>query len=115
MNEMSEKSYAKVNIFLKISNKRDSYHELVSRFVRVHSLYDTVSFIKSSRKAFDIIGTFGCKLETNTVYKAYKLLEKYDGVEDFFKNFNFSFDCLKYYFDFNNDFFVHLNLLELWD
>ena len=88
MNEMIEKSYAKVNIFLKISNKRDSYHELVSRFVRVHSLYDTVSFIKSSRKAFDIIGTFGCKLETNTVYKAYKLLEKYDGVEEFFKNYS---------------------------
>ena len=88
MNEMSEKSYAKVNIFLKISNKRDSYHELVSRFVRVHSLYDTVSFIKSSRKAFDIIGSFGCNLETNTVYKAYKLLEKYDGVEEFFKNYS---------------------------
>jgi 4-diphosphocytidyl-2-C-methyl-D-erythritol kinase len=88
MNEMSERSYAKVNIFLKISNKRDSYHELVSRFVRVHSLYDTVSFIKSSRKAFDIIGSFGCKMETNTVYKAYKLLEKYDGVEEFFRNYS---------------------------
>ena len=88
MNEMSEKSYAKVNIFLKISNKRDSYHELVSRFVRVHSLYDTVSFIKSSRKAFDIIGSFGCNLETNTVYKAYKLLEEYNGVEEFFKNYS---------------------------
>ena len=87
MNEISEKSYAKVNIFLKISNKRDSYHELVSRFVRVHSLYDTVTFIKSSRKAFDIIGNFGCKMETNTVYKAYKLLEKYDGVKDFFEAF----------------------------
>ncbi len=86
MNEISEKSYAKVNIFLKISNKRDSYHELVSRFVRVHSLYDTVTFIKSSRKAFDIIGNFGCKMETNTVYKAYKLLEKYDSVKDFFQN-----------------------------
>jgi 4-diphosphocytidyl-2-C-methyl-D-erythritol kinase len=88
MNEMSERSYAKVNIFLKISNKRDSYHELVSRFVRVHSLYDTVSFIKSSRKAFDIIGSFGCKMETNTVYKAYKLLDKYDGVEEFFRNYS---------------------------
>ena len=59
MNEMSEKSYAKVNIFLKISNKRESYHELVSRFVRVHSLYDTISFVKSSRKAFCIVGNFG--------------------------------------------------------
>jgi 4-diphosphocytidyl-2-C-methyl-D-erythritol kinase len=88
MNEMSEKSYAKVNIFLKISNKRDSYHELVSRFVRVHSLYDTVSFIKSSRKAFDIIGNFGCNMETNTVYKAYKFLEKYDGVKEFFESYS---------------------------
>ena len=86
MNEMSEKSYAKVNIFLKISDKREEYHELVSRFVRVHSLFDTISFVKSSRKAFSIIGNFSCKMETNTVYKAYKLLEKYDGVEEFFKN-----------------------------
>jgi 4-diphosphocytidyl-2-C-methyl-D-erythritol kinase len=92
MNEMSEKSYAKVNIFLKISNKRDSYHELVSRFVRVHSIYDIVSFIKSSRKAFDIIGNFGCKMETNTVYKAYKLLEKYDGVKEFFENYSVKID-----------------------
>lgn len=88
MNEMIEKSYAKVNIFLKISNKRDGYHELVSRFVRVHSLYDNISFIKSSRKAFDIIGEFGCKLETNTVYKAYKLLEKYDSVRNFFQSYS---------------------------
>ena len=86
MNEMSEKSYAKINIFLKISNKREGYHELVSRFVRVHSLYDTISFVKSSRKAFCIVGNFGCKMETNTVYKAYKLLEKYDGVKEFFEN-----------------------------
>ena len=88
MNEMSEKSYAKVNIFLKISDKRDEYHELVSRFVRVHSLFDTISFVKSSRKAFDIIGSFGCNMETNTVYKAYKLLEKYDGVKEFFENYS---------------------------
>jgi 4-diphosphocytidyl-2-C-methyl-D-erythritol kinase len=92
MNEMKEKSYAKVNIFLKISNKKEQYHELVSRFVRVHSLYDIVSFVKPSRKAFDIIGDFGCKLETNTVYKAYKLLENYDGVEEFFKNHSVKID-----------------------
>ena len=92
MNEISEKSYAKVNIFLKISNKREEYHELVSRFVRVHSLYDTISFIKSSRKAFDIIGNFGCKMETNTVYKAYKLLERYNGVKEFFETYSVKID-----------------------
>jgi 4-diphosphocytidyl-2-C-methyl-D-erythritol kinase len=87
MIEMSEKSYAKVNIFLKIADKRDNYHELVSRFVRVHNLYDLMSFVKTSRKAFDIIGDFGCKMETNTVYKAYKLIEKFNGVNEFFKNY----------------------------
>ncbi|MBY0541159.1 MAG: 4-(cytidine 5'-diphospho)-2-C-methyl-D-erythritol kinase [Campylobacterales bacterium] len=85
---MSEKSYAKVNIFLKISDKRDSYHELVSRFVRVHSLYDTISFVKSSRKAFSIIGNFSCNIESNTVYKAYNLLKDFVGVEEFFKNYS---------------------------
>jgi 4-diphosphocytidyl-2-C-methyl-D-erythritol kinase len=84
MLEMVEKSYAKVNIFLKIADKRENYHELVSRFVRVHNLYDVMSFVKTSRKAFDIIGSFGCSLETNTVYKAYKLIEKYDAVKEFF-------------------------------
>ncbi|MFY4821077.1 4-(cytidine 5'-diphospho)-2-C-methyl-D-erythritol kinase, partial [Aliarcobacter butzleri] len=74
---MTEKSYAKVNIFLKIANKRDNYHELVSRFVRVHSLYDKISFIKSKRKAFEIIGNFGCKMETNTIFKAYELIKSY--------------------------------------
>ena len=88
MIEMSEKSYAKVNILLKIADKRDNYHELVSRFVRVHNLYDLMSFVKTSRKAFDIIGDFGCKMETNTVYKAYKLIEKFNGVTEFFKNYS---------------------------
>jgi 4-diphosphocytidyl-2-C-methyl-D-erythritol kinase len=92
MVEMIEKSYAKVNIFLKIADKRENYHELVSRFVRVHNLYDKMSFIKSSRKAFDIIGDFGCKLESNTVYKAYKLIEHFDGVEEFFKNYSVKID-----------------------
>ena len=88
MSEMCEKSYAKVNIFLKIADKRDNYHELVSRFVRVHNLYDIVSFVKTSRKAFNIIGDFGCKLESNTVYKAYKLIEHYKNVKEFFENYS---------------------------
>lgn len=85
---MSEKSYAKVNIFLKIADKRDTYHELVSRFVRVHNLYDVISFVKTSRKAFTIIGNFGCKMESNTVYKAYKLIEKFSCVKEFFQEYS---------------------------
>lgn len=83
---MIKKSYAKVNIFLKIAKKRGNYHELVSRFVRVHNLYDIMSLVKTSRKAITIVGNFGCKMETNTVYKAYKLIEHYKGVKDFFEN-----------------------------
>ena len=84
--EMIEKSYAKVNIFLKIADKRENYHELVSRFVRVHNLYDIMSFVKTSRKAITIIGNFGCKMESNTVYKAYNLIKDLKGVEEFFLN-----------------------------
>jgi 4-diphosphocytidyl-2-C-methyl-D-erythritol kinase len=46
-----------------------------------------MSFVKTSRKAFDIIGDFGCNLESNTVYKAYRLIEKFNGVNEFFKNY----------------------------
>jgi 4-diphosphocytidyl-2-C-methyl-D-erythritol kinase len=85
---MTSKSYAKVNIFLKIADKRNNYHELVSRFVRVHNLFDEISFIKTNKKAFDIIGDFGCKLESNTIYKAYILLKEYKNVEDFFNTYS---------------------------
>ena len=85
---MKRKSYAKVNIFLKISNKRDNYHELVSRFVRVHNLFDTITFVKTTKKRFNIIGNFGCKLESNTVYKAYNLLKDYKNVKEFFESYS---------------------------
>lgn len=92
MKNMTRKSFAKVNIFLKIAGKRENYHELVSRFVRVHNLFDIMSFVKTSRKAFNIIGNFGCKLESNTVYKAYNLIKKYDGVEEFFNEYSVKID-----------------------
>ncbi len=70
------KSYAKVNIFLKISGKRDNYHTLVSRFMRVKNLYDTIELIEDNPNKFNLIGKFGCELEKNTMYKAYKHLEE---------------------------------------
>jgi len=83
---MTKKSYAKVNIFLKIAGKRDSYHELVSRFVRVHSLYDTISFKEGSFNEFTLEGNFGCETNSNTIYKAYlKLCNISLKVEEFFK------------------------------
>lgn len=73
----SYKSYAKVNIFLKISGKKDNYHTIVSRFMRVKNLYDTIELIEDNPKNFNLLGEFGCKLEKNTMYKAYKLLSKH--------------------------------------
>jgi len=83
---MTKKSYAKVNIFLKIAGKRDGYHELVSRFVRVHSLYDTIDFIQGQFTGFTLEGNFGCETKSNTIYKAYlKLCGLSPKVEEFFK------------------------------
>ncbi|XPV83982.1 MAG: 4-(cytidine 5'-diphospho)-2-C-methyl-D-erythritol kinase [Halarcobacter sp.] len=83
---MEKKSYAKVNIFLKIVGKRDNYHELVSRFVRVHSLYDLISFENKECKDFSLEGEFGCELKKNTIYKAYEKLKVLSPkVEEFFK------------------------------
>ena len=84
--QASMKSYAKVNIFLKIAGKRDSYHELVSRFVRVKNLYDIVEFQEGDFDTFTLEGNFGCTTKQNTIYKAYlELIKISNKVEDFFR------------------------------
>ena len=65
------KAYAKVNVFLKITGIRDNYHEIVSRFMRVDSLYDELSFTPKDEEEFKIIGNFSCQTQQNTIYKAY--------------------------------------------
>ncbi len=86
---MIRKSYAKVNIFLKIAGKRDNYHELVSRFVRVHNLYDVISFEEGIYKEFTLVGRFGCETKKNTIYKAYEKLKKISSkVEEYFKKYS---------------------------
>jgi len=85
---IEKKSYAKVNIFLKIAGKRDNYHEIVSRFVRVHSLYDVVRFEKGEFDKFTLEGDFGCEKEKNTIYKAYlELYSMFKNIEEIFKNY----------------------------
>lgn len=75
---VTKKAYAKVNIFLKIAGKREHYHEIVSRFVRVKNLYDTICIVPGNEKnAFNLEGNFGCELEKNTIYKAFIELRKY--------------------------------------
>ncbi len=69
------KAYAKVNIFLKITGTRGDYHEIISRFMRVQTLYDELSFIPKESDDFKIIGDFSCTTEQNTIYKAYIALK----------------------------------------
>lgn len=71
------KAYAKVNIFLKITGKRENYHEILSRFMRVESLYDELCFVPKQEERFSIIGDFSCTLQQNTIYKAYLALKEF--------------------------------------
>lgn len=75
------KAYAKVNVFLKITGMRDNYHEIISRFMKVNSLYDELCFIPKEnldvkQESFAIVGNFSCDVYQNTIYKAYFALKK---------------------------------------
>ena len=72
-------AHAKVNIFLKITGHKDDYHTLLSRFVRVEDLYDTIEFVPCECETFTIEGCDDIPLETNTIYKAYKALNDHTG------------------------------------
>lgn len=65
---------AKVNIFLKITGRRDGYHTLLSRFMLIDDLFDTISFVPKADDAFVIEGDFSCETTQNTIYKAYRSL-----------------------------------------
>ena len=71
------RAYAKVNIFLKITGTRGDYHEIVSRFMRVDSLYDELCFVPKDTQEFEILGDFECETQQNTIYKAYMALRKF--------------------------------------
>jgi len=73
------KAYAKVNIFLKITGYKEGYHTLLSRFMRVEELYDTIEFIPCACEHFTIEGCEDIPLESNTIYKAYKALNAHTG------------------------------------
>ena len=80
------KSYAKVNIFLKMIWVRGDYHELSSRFVLAKNLYDEMWFEKrngendhvkdadNNEKELCLEGNFECEMKKNTIYKAYVAL-----------------------------------------
>ncbi|WP_201351798.1 4-(cytidine 5'-diphospho)-2-C-methyl-D-erythritol kinase [Hydrogenimonas urashimensis] len=84
---MTFKAYAKVNIFLKITGVRGPYHELRSRFVRVDSLFDSLTFSrkKSPAPGFELISSVPLP-RINTLTRAYELLkEAAPGIEKFFE------------------------------
>ena len=72
-------AHAKVNIFLKITGHKDNYHTLISRFVKVEDLYDTIEFVPCKCESFTIEGCDDIPLESNTIYKAYKALNDATG------------------------------------
>ncbi len=78
---------AKINIFLKITGIRGGYHELRSRFVRVDSLYDTLTFEKKDNPGDGFKLVCDTPLpERNTLSEAFRLLkEEAPKIETFFK------------------------------
>ena len=77
MKQLTIKSYAKINIFLKIISRNDGYHNIISRFHRVKSLYDTITFDpNNSTGEFELIGDFSCDIKDNTIYKAFLVLRQ---------------------------------------
>ena len=83
----SIKAHAKVNIFLKITGHKDGYHTLLSRFMRVEDLYDTITFEPCECDTFTIEGCDDVPLESNTIYKAYKALNAHTGDLDILEFF----------------------------
>ncbi len=80
-------AHAKVNIFLKITGHKEDYHTLLSRFMRVDDLYDTITFVPQECDTFTIEGCEGVTRDTNTIFKAYKALNAATGDLDILEFF----------------------------
>ncbi len=71
---MRIKAHAKINTFLKITGHKDGYHTLLSRFIKVPHLYDTISFVPQECDTFTIEGCGEILVTSNIIYKAYKAM-----------------------------------------
>ena len=86
---MTTKAHAKINTFLKITGHKNGYHTLLSRFVKVDSLYDTISFVPANCENFTIEGCGDVPTEVNTIYSVYLAIQEYRNesvIRDFFKH-----------------------------
>ncbi len=81
--KMRKKAYAKINTFLKITGHKDGYHTLLSRFIKVPNLYDTISFVPQKCQEFTIEGCGDVPIKSNTIYKVFKAININT---DFFKH-----------------------------
>jgi 4-diphosphocytidyl-2-C-methyl-D-erythritol kinase len=80
---MTIKAHAKINTFLKITGHKNGYHTLLSRFVKVPHLYDTISFVAQECETFTIEGCGDVPIESNTIYKSFTAMNV---TTDFFKH-----------------------------
>jgi len=80
---MTIKAHAKINTFLKITGHKNGYHTLLSRFIKVPQLYDTISFVPQECENFTIEGCDDVPVKSNTIYKSFKAMQI---DTDFFKH-----------------------------
>ncbi len=81
------KAHAKVTLFFRITGYQDEKPTVLSRYIRVNDLYDTISFTPCACESFSIEGCGQIPLESNTIYQAYKALMDYTNnpeIEEFF-------------------------------
>ena len=84
---MTKKAHAKINTFLKITGHQNGYHTLLSRFVKVPHLYDTISFVPKKCETFIIQGCGDVPVEVNTIYKSFVAMKNELNIDtDFFKH-----------------------------
>jgi len=87
---MTQKAYAKINIFLKITGHKNGYHTLLSRFVKVSTIYDVISFVPNKCDRFTIDGCGDVLIEENTIYKSYMAIREHisniESLDEFFKH-----------------------------
>jgi 4-diphosphocytidyl-2-C-methyl-D-erythritol kinase len=86
-----KKSYAKVNLFLKIVGVSGNYHKIFSRFIKVKNLYDKLYFQNGNYQDLTIETNLNIPLEKNIIFKTYLELLKFlypkdsEKVKNFFK------------------------------
>ncbi|CAA6812632.1 MAG: 4-diphosphocytidyl-2-C-methyl-D-erythritol kinase (EC [uncultured Sulfurovum sp.] len=84
---MTQKAHAKINTFLKITGHQNGYHTLLSRFVKVPHLYDTITFVPQKCENFSIEGCGNVPTKSNTIYKSFLAMQNELNLEtDFFNH-----------------------------